>query len=123
MKPEITVITSSRSRLSTRAGANLCDVVFKSDLDLQKFEARATRAGQPRGLGVGDLVYEISNVQKGDSILFSVSGALLTQGDGEYVISLFGKAVDGVLDFGLLDFSNVNFGDKGEWNNDSKRTI
>jgi len=116
MIPTLTVISASVNKVSSVTGKDTCQVVFSCDIALQEFQVRATRSGNPRGVGVGDLLYSQTNIPAGGSITVTIDGSDITQGDGEYVISLWGKAIDGYIDFGDLDFDNINFGDTGGWN-------
>ena len=61
-------------------------------------------------------MFSAENIQSGVSIPFTIKSEDITQGDGEYVISLWGKSKDGEVDFGNLNFTNLNFGDSGQWN-------
>ncbi len=116
MKPTLTLISYTRDRISGKDGFTSSQVVFICDMDLQAFEARATKEGTPYGVGVGDLLCSMENVASGEDISFSLSSSMLTQGDGVYRVSLYGKANDRYFDFGALDFGNVDFaGEYGEW--------
>lgn len=117
MKPTLTLKSYTRSKLSEKEGFSSAQAVFACDMDLQAFEARATKDGAPYGVGVGDLLCSMENVASGEDISFSLSSSMLTQGDGVYRVSLYGKADNHYFDFGALDFGNVNFaGEYGEWN-------
>lgn len=116
MKPTLTLKSYTRSKLSEKEGFSSAQVVFACDMDLQAFEARATKSGASYGIGVGDLLCSMENVESGKDISFSLSSSKLTQGDGVYRISLYGKADDQYFDFGALDFGSINFaGEYGEW--------
>lgn len=114
--PALTVVSASVNKVSQITGHDTCTVVFSCDIDLQAFQVRATRFGDPRGVGVGDLLYSADSIAAGQSITVTIDGDDITQGDGEYVISLWGKAADGYIDFGNLDFDNIDFGEEGGWN-------
>jgi len=114
--PALTVVSASVNKVSQITGMDTCTIVFSCDIDLQAFQVRATRSGDPRGVGVGDLLYSTGSVTAGGSITVTIDGDDITQGDGDYVISLWGKAADGYFDFGDLDFDNVDFGEEGGWN-------
>ena len=116
MIPTLTLKSYSRAKISGISGFENSNIVFICDMDLQKFEARATKDGAPYGVGVGDLLCSMENVAGGEDISFSLSSSMLTQGDGVYRVSLYGKANDRYFDFGALDFGNVDFaGEYGEW--------
>lgn len=116
MTPTLTVVSASVSKVSQVSGCDTCTVVFSCDIDLQEFQVRATLAGASRGVGIGDLLFSDTNISAGQSITVTIDGDDITQGDGDYVISLWGKAIDGYIDFGDLDFDDINFGDTGGWN-------
>lgn len=116
LKPILTLKSYTRNRISGKEGFAVSQVVFTCDIDLQAFEARATKEGNPYGVGQGDLLHSAQDVKNGEDIFFSISSSMLTQGDGNYRVSLYGKANDVSFDFGALDFALVNFaGEYGEW--------
>lgn len=116
MKPTLTLKSYTRSRLSGKEGFATSQVVFTCDTDLQAFEARATKQGNQYGVGIGDLLCRIETVEADTDISFSLSAESLTQGDGAYRVSLYGKADDQYFDFGEMDFGNMDFaGNVGEW--------
>lgn len=114
--PSIEVTSQTKKKVSLKSGANTCSGTFTCDIDILLFEIRATRVGDPRGIHIGDLLFSAENIQSGVSIPFTIKSEDITQGDGEYVISLWGKSKDGEVDFGNLNFRNLNFGDSGQWN-------
>lgn len=117
MKPILTLKSYTRNRLSGQEGFTASQVIFTCDTDLQAFEARATKQGARYGVGIGDLLCAMEAVKAGEDIMFSLSYTSLTQGDGTYRVSLYGKADNQYFDFGELDFGNINFaGEFGEWN-------
>ena len=119
LKPILTLKSYTRNRISGKEGFAVSQVVFTCDMDLQAFEARATKEGTPYGVGVGDLLCSMENVASGEDISFSLSSSMLTQGDGVYRVSLYGKANDRYFDFGALDFGSVDFaGEYGEWSDE-----
>lgn len=67
-------------------------VTFVSDIAMSAFEARATKTGEPWGVGVGTLVGGFSTTPAGVERVFEIYDTELVNGDGEYRISLFGQS-------------------------------
>ena len=113
MKPVLTLLSYSTQKI----GKNMsCQVAFETDSALDEFECRATLEGNSYGVGVGDLVHSAKDLVPGARIDFVITQGALTQGDGVYRISLFGRAEDEYFDFGSIDFDNIKFnGEYGEW--------
>lgn len=93
--PVITVGTPSRSIISDESGVNQCTCTFTSDLALQAWEARATKGVTP-ARGVGLLVESGTTLAAGATGTVIVDWNELTNGDGEYVITVYGQSTDGV---------------------------
>ena len=93
--PVITVGTPSRSIISDESGVNQCVCTFTSDLALQAWEARATKGVTP-ARGVGLLVESGTTLAAGATGTVVVDWNELTNGDGEYVITVYGQSTDGV---------------------------
>ena len=93
--PVITVGTPSRSVISDESGVNQCTCTFTSDLALQAWEARATKGVTP-ARGVGLLVESGTTLAAGATGTVVVDWNELTNGDGEYVITVYGQSTDGV---------------------------
>lgn len=112
VKPILTVKSVSANKISNSVG---CTFVFVCDTDLQAFQCRGTLGSY--GVGVGDLIYSADDIKANTDITVTINASQLTFGDGEYRISLWGKADDIPFDFDDIDFNNINFnGDLGEWN-------
>lgn len=94
--PTITVGTPSRSIISALSGYDQCVCTFTSDMALQAWEARATKSGTTPARGVGLLV------ESGTTLAASATGTVyvdneeLTNGDGEYTITVYGQSTQGV---------------------------
>ena len=93
--PVITVGTPSRSIISDESGVNQCVCTFTSDLALQAWEARATKGVTP-ARGVGLLVESGTTLAAGATGTVVVDWNELTNGDGEYTITVYGQSTDGV---------------------------
>lgn len=93
--PVIMVGTPSRSVISDESGVNQCTCTFTSDLALQAWEARATKGVTP-ARGVGLLVESGTTLAAGATGTVVVDWNELTNGDGEYTITVYGQSTDGV---------------------------
>lgn len=94
--PVITVGTPSRTIISDEDGYDQCVCTFRSDLDLQAWEARATKAGVTPARGVGLLVESGTTLAANTDATIYVDDEELTNGDGEYTISVYGQSTGGV---------------------------
>ena len=94
--PIITVGTPSQTAISAVTGHDQCVCTFTSDLALQQWEARATKAGVTPARGVGLLVESGTTLAAGATATIYVENEELTQGDGEYTITVYGQSTDGV---------------------------
>lgn len=94
--PIITIGTPTKSKISDESGWNECLCTFTSDVDLSEWEARATFGGITPAQGVGLLVESGSSLSANTEATVSVLDTELTNGEGEYTISIYGKSTDGV---------------------------
>lgn len=94
--PVITVGTPSQTAISAVTGHDQCVCTFTSDLALQQWEARATKAGTTPARGVGLLVESGTTLAANTPATIYVENEELTQGDGEYTITVYGQSTDGV---------------------------
>ena len=94
--PVITVGTPSRTRISAISNYDQCVCTFTSDLALSQWEARATKAGVTPARGVGLLVESGGALAANTQATIYVENEELTQGDGEYTITVYGQSTDGV---------------------------
>lgn len=94
--PVLTVGTPSRSIISDETGYDQCVCTFTSDTDLSEWEARATKSGTNPARGVGLLVESGTTLTAGVTATIYVDDEELTQGDGEYTITVYGKSTSGV---------------------------
>lgn len=94
--PVITVGTPSQTTISAITGHDQCVCTFTSDLALQQWEARATKAGVTPARGVGLLVESGGALAANTPATIYVENEELTQGDGEYTITVYGQSTDGV---------------------------
>jgi hypothetical protein len=93
--PVITVGSPDREIISDENGYNECLCTFIADTDLQAWEARATKAGVTPGRGVGLLVESGGALEAGAAGTVSVVDAELTDGDGDYTITVYGQSTGG----------------------------
>lgn len=94
--PVITVGTPTRTIISDETGYDQCVCTFTSDTELSEWEARATKAGVTPARGVGLLVESGTTLAVGATGTIYVDDEELTQGDGEYTITVYGKSTSGV---------------------------
>ena len=94
--PTITVGTPSRTIISDESGFDQCVCTFQADMDLQAWEARATKSGTTPARGVGLLVESGTTLNAGTNATIYVDNEELTNGDGEYTISVYGQSTGGV---------------------------
>lgn len=94
--PVITVGTPSRTRISAITNFDQCVCTFTSDLALSQWEARATKAGVTPARGVGLLVESGGALAANVPATIYVENEELTQGDGEYTITVYGLSTGGV---------------------------
>lgn len=93
--PIITVISADKAKISDEINMNECICYFTADVDLSEWEARATLEGASKGRGVGLLVESGTELKAGENGLVSVLDTELTNGDGDYVVSIYGKGSNG----------------------------
>lgn len=94
--PVITVDTPTRTIISDESGYDQCVCTFSSDLALQAWEARATKSGVTPARGVGLLVESGGALAAGATGTIYVENEELTQGDGDYTITVYGQSTGGI---------------------------
>ncbi len=94
--PVITVGTPTRTIISDESGYDQCVCTFTSDLALQAWEARATKSGVTPARGVGLLVENGGSLAAGATGTVYVENEELTQGDGDYTITVYGQSTGGI---------------------------
>lgn len=94
--PVITVGTPNVTIISSVSGHDQCVCIFTSDLALQQWEARATKAGTTPARGVGLLVESGGSLAANTPATVYVENEELTNGDGEYTITVYGQSTGGV---------------------------
>lgn len=94
--PIITVGTPSTMIISDESGHDQCTCTFESDTALSQWEARATMAGTTPARGVGLLVESGGALAANTSATIIIDDEELTQGDGEYTITVYGLSTGGV---------------------------
>lgn len=92
--PVITIQSQDVTKISRVTGYDKCTVTFTSDQALSYWEARATTTQTPRH-GVGLLV-ESGELLEGKIGYVYVDDEELTNGDTNYVITIYGQNSDGV---------------------------
>lgn len=93
--PVITVDAPSKTAISDESGHDECICTFSASLSLTQWEARATKKGNTPARGVGLLVESGGALARGAKGTVSVVDEELTDGDGEYQITVYGKATTG----------------------------
>ena len=94
--PVITIGTPTRTIISDESGYDQSVCTFTSDLALQQWEARATKAGTTPARGVGLLVESGTTLAAGATGTVTVDDEELTNGDGEYTITVYGQSTSGI---------------------------
>lgn len=94
--PVITVGTPNVSTISAVTGHDQCVCTFVSDIALQQWEARATKAGTTPARGVGLLVESGGALAANTPATIYVENEELTNGDGVYTITVYGQSTGGV---------------------------
>lgn len=85
----------SGTKMSGNVGFDVISVTFSSDIPYVQFECRATKVGEDYGVGKGALIASFSTTPANTDRTFEIYDEYLTNGDGEYRISLFAKSEDG----------------------------
>lgn len=92
--PALTFSISS-NKISSVAGYDSISVEFTSDISYQSFECRATKVGDPWGVGRGTLIASFSQTPGNTKRQFDIYDDYLLNGDGEYRISLLAQGSNG----------------------------
>lgn len=95
VKPKITITSIDKSKISDEIGHDECLCTFTSDVDLTEWEVRATFGNAATGHGTGLLVESGLNLSANTEATVSILDEELTDGDGQYVINIYGKSADG----------------------------
>ena len=98
--PVLTLTNTPVSEISNVAGKNVSAASFVSDADLEQWEARAG-AGTAHGAGL--LVGSGGELAANTAASFDVQNSELTDGEGTYKISVWGKGWDGYWNDGTRD--------------------
>ena len=94
--PVITIGTPSTAIISDETGYDECICTFTADVALQAWEARATKSGVTPARGVGLLVESGGSLAAGTAGTVSVVDEELTDGDGDYTITVYGQSTGGI---------------------------
>lgn len=94
--PTITIGIPDRLRISDETNQNECLCTFTSDQDLVQWEARAVKNGVTPSRGTGLLVESGTNLSAGTQATISVLDSELTDGDGTYLIAVYGCNAGGL---------------------------
>lgn len=94
--PVITIGTPNKARISDETGYSECICTFTADQDLTQWEARAVKNGTTPARGVGLLVESGFNLSAGTPATVSVLDSELTDGDGIYLIAVYGCNAGGL---------------------------
>ena len=92
--PNIT-FSAGGNKIGNQPGFDHITVTFQSDMPYQKFECRATKAGEDWGVGKGALIASFSQTPANTPRTFEIYDDYLLNGDGEYRISLFAQGANG----------------------------
>ena len=92
--PGIT-FTISGTVISSVSGYDHITLTFESDIAYTQCEIRATKSGDPYGVGIGTLIASFSTTPAETSRSVDVYDTFLVNGDGEYRISIFAQSADG----------------------------
>lgn len=95
VRPTITIQSVNKNKISDENGYDECLCIFTSDVDLTEWEARATFEDAATGHGTGLLVESGLNLSANTEATVSILDEELTDGDGYYVINIYGKSADG----------------------------
>lgn len=87
--------TASGAIVSAVSGFDHITVRFSADIAYTAFECRATKLGEDWGRGKGVLVASFSSTPANTVREFEVYDDFLTNGEGDYRISLFAQGADG----------------------------
>ncbi len=101
--PTITIQTPDKSVISSISGYSRCTCLFTADQALSRWEARATLQGVTPARGVGLLVESGTTLAQGANGSVYVDAAELTNGDGQYTISIYGRNNSGYWSDGSYD--------------------
>lgn len=85
----------SGNKISSVAGYDSISVQFSSDSIYKNFECRATKAGDPWGVGRGALIASFSQTPANTPRQFDIYDDYLLNGDGKYRISLLAQGTNG----------------------------
>lgn len=94
--PIITIGTPTKTKISRVEGYDRSVVTFTSDMDLQAWEARATLPNVTPARGVGLLVESGTTLSANTEATIYIDDEELTNGDGEYTITVYGQSSGGV---------------------------
>lgn len=89
--PNITIVSYSFSAISDEVECNKCIVVFKSDVNITQWEARA----DGNGVGQGILVGSGNSLSANTEHSFDIDWNELTNGDKQYKINIYGLNENG----------------------------
>lgn len=92
--PDLTFSVTGE-KISGQSPYDCIIVAFSSDIAYAAFECRATKVGEPYGVGKGTLIASFSHTPAATKRQFEVYDDFLVHGDGEYRISLFAQSEDG----------------------------
>lgn len=83
-------------------------VRFSADAAYESFECRATKTGEPYGVGIGELIASFSYTPAGTERTFEIYNTDLLEGDGLYRLSLFAKGEDGSWNDDIAFYTSEN---------------
>lgn len=83
-------------------------VRFSADAEYKSFECRATKTGDPYGVGIGELIASFSYTPAGTERTFEIYNTDLLEGDGLYRLSLFAQGEDGSWNDDIAFYTSEN---------------
>lgn len=95
MSAPILTFSITGNKMSSVAGYDSISVQFTSDSVYKSFECRATKVGEPWGVGRGALIASFSQTSANTPRQFDIYDDYLLNGDGEYRISLLAQGING----------------------------
>ena len=91
-QPAVTIVSIERDTISQKSGKDSSEVVFKSNFEIEEWEARASKPSTTPGWGTGDLVgFGRDAIPSSTEINFVVDDEELLWGDLIYTVTIYIK--------------------------------
>ena len=116
--PVVTLGKPTTKTISDENGFRQCTCDFTADMDLYRWEARASLGESEPPRGVGTLVEQGNILLAGDRAVIEVNDLELKDGDGEYAISVYVQAMNGYWSDGTYERirNGMNYNSKKKFN-------